>query len=135
MSAAELSELALGLERLPCLMIRLPEVQKREEIGTRMIKLGMSLAGFLKTFERIFAGILNAESGGDDKDFPKRTFPLGLEDHPANRRIDRELSELTTDFGQPMFDIQGTQLFQQLVSATNRFRRWRFEERKCFDLP
>jgi hypothetical protein len=44
--------------------------------------------------QRTFARVLDAEPGGDDEQFARGVFLLRLEQHPAERGIDRQAREV-----------------------------------------
>ena len=48
------------------------------------------------------AGVLERERGGDDEDLAETAEPLGLEDHPAQPRVDRQPGEAPADLGEPL---------------------------------
>ena len=70
-----------------------PEVEQREEVGELVGEAGVELVGLRLLVGGPLARVLDRERGGDHDDLLRAVPPLGLEDHPAEPRVDRELRE------------------------------------------
>ncbi len=97
---AEFPPLALRAEPLPLVVNRVPDFQQREKIRLRIGKAFVRGGGGVFVVERPFARILNAQAGGDDEQFARGVFVLRLQQHPAQRRINRQPREIVAELRQ-----------------------------------
>src|SRR3954467_8758852 len=68
MFAAEFPALVLGAQGFPLVVDRVPNVKQREEIGSGIIETPVGGHGCILFVQRSLAGILNAETGGNDEE-------------------------------------------------------------------
>ena len=74
----------------------------------------MLLVGLRALLGRALARVLDRQRGGDHQDLPYDAQSLGLEDHPAEPRVDGKARETLADLGQPALATDRAQLLQQL---------------------
>ena len=63
---AKFAEAAFGGQGFPLVVVSLPNIQERDEVRVFVDELLMDLFDALLIFFRIFSGILDGETGGDD---------------------------------------------------------------------
>src|SRR5690606_19649289 len=76
---------------------RVPDIEEREEVGIRVSEPSMRGIGGGLPVERPLARILDAEARRNDQHLAQRLLAPGLQDHPADRRIDRQSRKLAPD--------------------------------------
>ena len=79
------------------------------------------------------ARILNAQAGGDDQHFVRGVLLLRLQQHAAQRGIDRQARKIFAQRRQLPGLVQRAQLLQQSVPAVDGRRRRRIHKRKRLD--
>ena len=119
MRATELPPLALRAELFPLLVKSVPEIQQREEVGPRVAEARVRGPGGVLLVERPLAGILNAQAGGDDEQLARGVLALRLEQHPAERRINRQPGQVATEFREFAAIVQRAEFLEQRVAAGN----------------
>src|SRR5205085_1003682 len=93
---AEATSGALRAQFLPLIVNGIPDVEQREEVGTRIVEPFMRGHSGLFLVHWTFARILDAEAGGDDEEFARGMFLLRLQQHAAKRRINRQSRQIAT---------------------------------------
>ena len=58
---------------------------------------GVLVVGRLLVVGGPLARVLDGQRGGDDQDLADAAVPVGLEDHPAEPRVDRQLGQLAPE--------------------------------------
>ena len=91
---AEFPPLTLRPQPIPLVMNGVPNIEQREKIGLRIGELFVRRGRRVLLIQRTFARILNAQPGGDDQQFARRVFVLGLEQHAPERGINRQPREV-----------------------------------------
>jgi hypothetical protein len=89
----------------------------------------MLLVGRLLLVGRALARILDGQRGRDDHDFACAPVLVGLQDHPGQPRVDRELGELAADAGQALL-VQRAELVQQVDAVLHLPAVRRLDERE-----
>ena len=84
--------------------------------------------------ERPLARVLDAESGGDDKQLAGAVLALGLEQHPAQGRVNRQAGEVVSQGRELAGFIHRPQFLQQGIAALNGGGGGRIEEGEGLDL-
>ena len=107
-----------------------PDFQQREKIRLRIGESFVGGGGGVLLVERALARILNAQAGGDDQQFARGMFVLRLEQHAAQRGINRQPREVFAERRQGALFIQRAQFLQQRVAAGDGSGRGRLHERK-----
>ena len=136
--------------RFELVVKRLPNVQQRQEIRVRVGESPVRRVRLHLLVERPFARILNAEPGGDDQNLAHTFLRARLQDHAADRGIDRKAGEVPADRGQLPFlprpnvrlvagvanpgHRDRAELFQQLVAGPDRLGRRRVDKGKPLDV-
>ncbi len=123
-----------------------PQVQPGEEVGGLVGEAGVLLVGLLPLLDRPLARILQREHCGDDEHVPQDAEPFGLEDHPAQPRVDGQAGQSLPDLGEPhppvgrgrragaCHETNGTELFQELDAVGDGALVRRLHEREPRDL-
>lgn len=117
MLPAELPALPLRAELLPLLVEGVPEIQQREEVRARVIKAPVRGAGGVLLFQRALAGILTLRPAAMMSNSRVARLALGLEQHPAQRGVNRQSRQITAQGGQAALLVQRAQFLQQAVAG------------------
>ena len=128
---AELPAARLLLE----LLDEIPQLEPAEEIRIGIGPLGMGRVGLLLAIGRPLARVLHFQGRGDDQHVGQAVLAVGLQDHPADPRIDGQAGELPAERRQPAVLVDRAQLEQRLVAVANRLGPRRIEKRKLVDRP
>jgi hypothetical protein len=70
-----------AFEAFPIRRERVPNIEQGQEVGLWIREPFMSRRSLVSLIERPLARVLNAEPGGNDQEFPRRMFALGLQEH------------------------------------------------------
>jgi hypothetical protein len=115
-----------------------PEVQPRHEVGAVVAEAGVELVGPGPVLDRPLARVLDRQRGGDHEHLAQTAEPVGLEDHPAQPRVDRQPREPAPDRGQPVArgapGAQRAQLLEQLDARADVALVGRVDEREPGDV-
>ena len=131
---AEFPPLTLRAQPFPLVVHRFPDFQQREKIRRRIGKAFVRGGGGVFFIERTLARILNAQAGGDDEQFARGVFVLRLQQHPAERRINRQPRQIMPELREFAFVIERAKFLQQFVAAIDRRGRRRIHERTRLDV-
>ena len=110
-----------------------PQLQERQEVGSRIIKLLVSLIRFVRRGHRTLARVLNTERGGDHQHLPQAPLPLTGQNHAGDTRIDRQLGERSANVRKLFPLVDGPQLMQRLIAILDGARIRRFDEWEVLD--
>ncbi len=77
-----------------------PQVEPGEEVARLVLEAGVQLVGLRALLLGAFAGVLDREGGRDDEDVAHAAEALGLDDHPAQPRVDRQPGQALADLGE-----------------------------------
>ena len=121
-------ELELALADVP------PEVEQREEVGELVGEPGVELVGLRLLLGRALARVLDRERRRDHDHLLRAVLPLGLEDHPAQAGIDRELREPAPELGELLLLVERGELLQQPHAVADLAAVGRVEEREVLDV-
>ena len=90
-----------GARQLALLLLDVPpQVEPGEEVGRLVLEAGVLLVGLRLLLGRALARVLEAQRGGDDDHLAHAAEALGLEDHPAQPRVDRQPGQPATELGE-----------------------------------
>jgi hypothetical protein len=90
---APLPQLARG-KVLLLLLVLVPQVEKRAEIGVLIAESGVRLVRGVLGRHRPLARILHGQCRGDDHDLVEAPFLVGLENHAPHAWVDGQLGEV-----------------------------------------
>ena len=107
----------LRAEPLPLVVNGVPDVEQREKIGLRIGEALVGRGRGVLLLQRTLARVLNAQPGGDDQQFARGVFVLRLEQHPAERRINRQPREVLAEPRQVALFVERAEFLQQRVAA------------------
>ncbi len=111
----------------------LPQSQIAAEFALFIVEFGMRLVGLRLPVHRTVAHILHAECAGNHQHFIQRLPVLGLQNHAAYARVQRQLGQRSAHRRQFVVVVDRAQLGQQLVAIGNGAAlRW-FDESKVLD--
>ena len=110
-----------------------PKLQVADEFTLLVIELGMRLVGLRLLVHGTVAHVLHAERAGDHQDLVERLPVLGLQDHAADARVQRQLGQRPADRCEFVVVIHRTQFGQQLVAVGNGAALRRLDEGKAFN--
>ena len=119
-----------------------PEVQPGQEVGGRVLEAGVQLVRLRLLLQGPLAGVLQRERRGDDQDLADAPEPLGLQDHPAEPRVDRQPGQPPAHLGQPRpappvgraCRDHGAELLEQLHARRDVAPVGRLDEREATDV-
>ncbi len=112
-----------------------PQVEPGQEVGALVAEAVVLQVGLLAQLGRPLARVLQRERGGDHQHLTHAAEPLGLQDHPAEPRVDGQPGEALPDPGQTgVADRQRTQLLQQLYAGRHVALVGRLHERERRDV-
>ena len=77
-----------------------PQVEPGEEVAGLVREAGVQLVGLRALLLRPLARVLDREGGGDHEHVAHAPEALGLEDHPAQPRVDRQPGQALADGGE-----------------------------------
>ena len=77
-----------------------PEVEPGQEVAALGLEPGVLLVGLGLLLGRPLARVLERERGGDHDHLAHAAEPLGLQDHPAQPRVDRQPGQAAPDLGE-----------------------------------
>ena len=80
--------------------------------------------------ERTFARVLDAQAGGDDQQFARGMFVLRLEQHAAQRGINRQPREIMAELREVALFVQRAEFLEQRVAVGDGGGRGRLDKRK-----
>ena len=132
LGVAALAELVARQAALLGLQVA-PEVEIGEEVRTRVGEARVLLVGRLAALRRALARVLDRQPGGDDDHLVGAAEPVGLEDHPAQPRVDRQPGEAAPELGQPLLAVQRAELLQQQDAVAHLQPVGRVHEREVLD--
>ena len=122
-----------------------PQVQPGQEVGALGREPGVLLVGLRLQLRRPLARVLQGERGGDDEHVAQAAEPLGLQDHPAQPRVDRQPGQPPPEPGQARAALrapvarllrrQRTELLEQLDARGDVAPVGRLHEREAADVP
>src|SRR5690349_14137295 len=98
MLPAPLTQLTAG-EQLRLLVKLRPEIQHRNEIGTRIRKFRMRLVGLRLRIGGSLSWVLNLQERGNDKHLSKARMTRRCNQHSCKTRIDWERCDLSPKRG------------------------------------
>ena len=133
MGCAELPHLVLCLQGLPLTMIAIPDVEKGEEVGIRVLEGSVHLIRLKGFFCGPLPGILNTQSRGDHRRLFQAAFLGGLKQHPGYPGIQRHPGHHLPSFREPEIlpcFHHGTQLHQEVEAILDAPFRGRVQEWK-----
>src|SRR5581483_11640677 len=128
MRLAEFAPLVLSSERLPLIVDGIPNIEQSQEVGAGIGETLVRGAGGVLVIERPFAGVLNAQAGGNDEQFFGRVLVVGLQEHAAERGINGEARQVTAQPNQGTVFVEGAKFLQQAVAGIDCRGRWRIDE-------
>ena len=96
MLLAEFTHLIFRPQRLPFIMVTVPDVEQREEIGIGVDKAPMHLPGFFLLLQWKFPWILNRESGGIHQNLTECVVFESFKKHTCYLGLNRETCQLAT---------------------------------------
>jgi hypothetical protein len=111
-----------------------PEVEPGQEVRARVGEAGVQLVGLRLLLERALAGVLQRQGGGDHQDLAHAPEPFGLQDHPAQTRVDRQPGEPAAQPGETGTAGEGAELLQQLDARGHVAPVGRLHEREPGDV-
>ena len=111
-----------------------PQVQEREEVGMLVGEAGVELIGLLALLGRALARVLDRQRGGDDDDLLRAAEPVGLEDHPAEPRVDGQLGEPAAERRELLALVERGELLQQADPVADLTPVGRVQEREVGDV-
>ncbi len=112
-----------------------PQVQPGQEVGALVLEAGVLQVGLRPQLGRPLARVLQRQRGRDHQHLAHAAEPLGLEDHPAQPRVDRQPGQALADPGQPrVADRQRAELLQQLYAGRHVALVGRLHERERRDV-
>ena len=115
--------LALRAQPIPFVMHGVPDIEQRKKIRLRIGELFVGRGGRVFLVQRTLARILNAQPGGDNQQFLRRMFVLRLEQHAAERGINRQPREVFAEPRECALFIQRAEFLQQRVAVRDRSGR------------
>ena len=74
-------------------------MQQSEKIGRRVRERAVGSGGGFLLVLGALAWVGHAQAGGDDEDFRQGAFLAGLEQHPAERRVDGQAGQFAAERG------------------------------------
>ena len=124
-----------------------PQVEPGEEVARLVLEAGVLLVGLRPLLLGTLARVLDGQGGGDDEDVAQAAEALGLEDHPAEPRVDREPGQAATDVGEadalpPLLDRRGrcdrrpdrAELLEEVGAGLDVAAVGRLDEREAGDV-
>ena len=112
----------------------LPDAQQREEVrvgaSKGLVRGSSAFAAFLGSLARIG----NAQAGGDDEHLGQRLLLLRLDQHAAQRGVERQAREFATERRHHLRLVQRTEFMQQLIAAADGGVRGWIDEGEALDL-
>ena len=132
---AELPPLALRPQPVPLVVHGVPDVEQREKVGLRVGELLVGRGRRVLLLQRTLARVLDAQPGGDDQQFPRRMFVLRLEQHAAQRGINRQPREVVAEPREGALFIQRAEFLEQGVAVGDGGGRGRLDKRKRLNVP
>ena len=132
-------------QRLPLLVDVVPEVAEGEEVGAvgvdgraargpRPAEAAVLLVGGLAVFGGPLPRVLDREGGGDDEHLAQAAVAVGLDEHAAQPRVDRQRGERAADGCQTAGAVERTQLVQQREAVGDGTGVGRVDERERRDV-
>ena len=118
-----------------------PQVEPGEEVARLVLEAGVQLVGLRAVLLGTLAGVLDRQGRGNDQDVAHAAEALGLDDHPAQPRVDRQprqaLADLReADAGPPLrIRRDRTELLQQLDAGRDVAPVGGLDEREPRDVP
>ena len=95
---------------------------------------GVLLPRSLLTVRRPFTRVGDGQRRGEHEHFADATLDVGLQDHPADARVERQLREAASDVGDRAAVIEGAEFLQQLHPVADAALVRRVEEREALHL-
>jgi hypothetical protein len=77
-----------------------PQVEPRHEVGRRVGEPGVVGVGLGLLVWRALARVLDGQAGRDDQYLAKAPLTVGLDHHSGDPRVERQLRQLTPNWGQ-----------------------------------
>ena len=76
----------------------------------------------------------NRQRGRQHQHFTHASLGVGLKDHPAEPRVDRQPREAAAEVGDRAVAVEGAELLQQQHTVADAALVWRIEEREVLDV-
>ncbi len=130
---AALAELVAGEGELLLAQVP-PQVHVREEVRVLVLEARVLLVGLLALVRRPLARVLDRERGRDHDHLLRASQPVGLQHHPPEPGVDRELGEPPSEGRQPLLVVERGQLLQQPDPVADLAPVGRIEEREVRDV-
>ena len=111
-----------------------PQVEVGGEVGLLVGEAGVLLASGVLTLGGAFARIGDRQRGGQHQHLPHAAFGVGLQDHPADARIEWYPSQPAAGLGEAPFTIESTEFLQQGHAVADAALLRRIEERELLDV-
>ncbi len=122
-----------GRQRVLLLLQIGPEVEVSQEVRGRIAEPRVRGVRLLLRVRRSLARVLDRQCGGDHEHLVHAAEAIGLEQHPADARVDGQLREPAPDVSEPL-GVERAQLLQQLHPVANLPPVGRVQERKFGDV-
>ena len=115
-----------------------PQVEPGEQVGSLRLEPGVQLVGLGALLGGPLARVLQRHRRHDDQHLAHATEPLGLQDHPAQPRVERQPREPAAGVGQGVLAVaagaQGAELLEQLQAGGDVAPVRRLDERESGDV-
>ncbi len=113
-----------------------PEVEVRREVGGRVPEARVQLVGLLLAVGRPLARVGDRQRRGDHDDVVGAAAAVGLQDHAAEARVDRQAGQAAPELRERLLGlgIPGRELVQQDLAVAHLAAVGRVEEREVLDL-
>lgn len=117
------------------LVVEIPELEERQEVGAGVGEGGVFFVGGLLLFDGADAGVLGFEGSGDDEDFAEAVFAVGFEEHAGDADIDGEFGEAAAKLGELVAVVDGVEFVEGSVAVTDGGGFGRLDEGELVDAP
>ena len=115
-----------------------PQVDPGEQVRALGLEPGVQLVGLRALLGRSLARVLERHRRDDDEDLADTAEAVGLEDHPAQARVDRQPRQAAAGVGEGVLAVaagaQGTELLEQLEAGADVAAVRRLDEREAGDV-
>jgi hypothetical protein len=111
-----------------------PEFEVTAELAFLVVELGVLLVGLGLLVHGPVAHVLHAERAGDHQHLVERAAVLGLQDHAAHARVQRQLGQCAAHGRELVVLVHRAEFGQQLVAVGNRAALRRLDEGELLDV-
>ena len=119
---------------LPLIAQVVPQVEVGGEIGVLVGEAGVLLPGGLLPVGGSLPRVGNRQRGREHQHLTQTAFGIGLQHHPAESGVDRQLGQAAPDIGDGAGGVERPEFLQQLHTVTDAAPIRRVQEREVLHI-